>query len=180
MGSKEAAKEIPGLVLTGARYLLAENMARRVEKGKPIYGQMAAFVIADILDGAILRKFNADTPIRRVADGVVDHLSIARVSYEVGKQNPASVPYIATLAARASAVGVLNTIHLLKTGEVTKGQSNQKTTNLATAAFMSIAAGGNETLTHVSGGVMSGIGLATVPAHLHGLGEYHESGIRKL
>ena len=180
MVSKEIAREIPGVALTGARYLLAENMARRVKQGKPIYGHMATFVVADVLDGAILRKFNADTPLRRVADGVVDHLSIARVSYEVGKANPASIPYIATLAARASAVGILNGIHLLRTGEVTKGQANQEATNLATAAFAAMAAGGNEALTHTSGGIMSLIGIATVPAHLRGLGQHHEGGIRKL
>lgn len=180
MGSRQLSKEIPGLVLTGARYLLAENMAHRVKERKPIYAQMATFVIADILDGVILRKFNADTPLRRVADGVVDHMSIARVSYEIGKVNPVAAPYIATLAARASAVGALNGLHLLKTGEVTKGQNNQKATNLATAAFMSMSAGGNETLTHTSGGIMSTIGLATVPAHLRGLGQQHEGGIRKL
>ncbi|MDB5165529.1 MAG: hypothetical protein JWM00_419 [Candidatus Saccharibacteria bacterium] len=128
-------------------------MARRVDQHKPICGHMAAFVIADVLDGAILRKFNADTPMRRVADGVVDHLSIARVTYEITKTNPASVPYAIVLAARAIAAGTFNSVHLLKTGEVTKGQSYQKATNLATAAFMSMSAGGNETLTHISGGL---------------------------
>lgn len=180
MANNKLINEIPGLAITGARLLMAEHMARRVKDDKPIHAQMAAFVIADILDGVILRKFDADTPTRRVADGVVDHLSVARVGYEIANKNPDSQPYLAILAARAALVGGLNLFHLLKTGEVTKGQNNQKATNLATAAFAILAAEDKPALTHISGGIASGVALSTAPQHLQGIGEYHKEGIRRL
>lgn len=141
---------------------------------------MAAFVAADVLDGVILRKFDADTPTRRVADGIVDHLSVARVGYEVAKTNPESRPYLAVLAARAVAVGGLNLAHLVKTGEVTKGQTNQKATNLATAAFATLSANEGSIATHISGGIASVIALSTITPHFKELGEQHSEGIRKL
>lgn len=90
MSKRSIAKEISGLIVTGARYGIAERIARKVRDDEPVTANLAGFVAADIADGAILRKFDADTPLRRVADGVVDHLSIARVSYEAAKKHPAS------------------------------------------------------------------------------------------
>jgi len=88
MRKNNVAKEIPGLILTGARYVMAERIARKVDSDEPVATDLAGFVAADILDGAILRRFNADTPLRRVADGVVDHLAMARVGYETIKKTP--------------------------------------------------------------------------------------------
>lgn len=173
-------EEAPGLALTSARYLLAENMARKIHNSRPFLADMALFIASDIADGAILRQFDMDTPIRRVADGVVDHASIARVAYEVAAQNPSARPYISILAGRAAMVGALNAVHLLTTGEVTKGQWNQKATNLATAAFALVASSGSKKATHIAGAVASGIALYTSRAHVRDMGVQHHDGIRRL
>jgi hypothetical protein len=169
-----------GIVLTGARYLLAEKAALRLKNDKPIFMDMAVLMAADVLDGVILRQFDLDTPKRRIADGFVDHASVARLMYELSKKNEAAKPYIAILAARAVAMGLLNTEHYRQTGEVTKGQMNQKATNLAMAAFGLIGTTGNRTMTHIAGGVASGIAIGTVFAHTKDLGKTHPEGIRKL
>ncbi len=176
---KHITKEIPGLVITAARYGMAERMARQVRNDTPI-PPMLAFIAADILDGEILRAFNADTPARRIADGVVDHASAARIAYEIGKKYPASRAYIGILAARAAVVGALNLAHLASTGEVTKGRWNQKSTNLAMAAFALTATSGNKRATHITGLIASGIAITTVGAHFKSLGKKHAKGIREL
>lgn len=138
------AKEIPGLAITAAWYGIAECIARKVGNNEPVAGDLAAFIAADILDGAILRKFNADTPLRRIADGVFDHLSKIRVGYETAKKNPNAQPYLGIIAARAALVGSANALHLARTGEVTKGQNKQRAANLATTAFGLVAMTGNK------------------------------------
>ena len=180
MDKASITKEIPGLILTGARYGMAERIARKVSNGEPVAGDMIGFVAADILDGAVLRKFNADTPLRRIADGVVDHLSMARVAYETAKKNPESRLYLGIIAARAALVGGANALHLAKTGEVTKGQEKQRTANLATAAFGLIAMTGNKKATRIAGVVASGIAIATAIPHFKNIGKVHKNGMRKL
>src|SRR5215210_6413018 len=91
--------ETLGITLTGARYLLAERLARHVKNDEPIALDMVMVIAADIFDGVLLRKFDLDTPNRRVADGIVDHLTVARVASEVAIKNEASRPYLAVLAA---------------------------------------------------------------------------------
>lgn len=172
--------EAVGIAITTARLGLAEIMARHVKNEKPIVLDMATFIAADIMDGEILRKFDLDTTNRRIADGIVDHISMGRVVLEVIKKYPAARPYVGILTARAAAVGGMNALHLAETGEATKGQKYQKATNLATAAFAICATTGNEKLTHISGAIASGIALVTAPANLKGLGVKSEEGIRKL
>ena len=154
MDKASVAKEIPGLIITGARYGMAERIARKVSSDKPVAVDMIGFVAADILDGAILRKFNADTPLRRVADGVVDHLSMARVAYETAKKKPESRLYLGVIAARAALVGGANALHLAKTG--------------------------NRKATHIAGVVASGVAIATAVPHFKNIGKAHKDGIRKL
>lgn len=180
MAEVNKVSEALGIALTGARYLLAERMAKHVKNDELVALDMAMIVVADIFDGVLLRKFDLDTPNRRLADGIVDHMTVARVASEVAKKNEASRPYIGILAARAAVVGALNAEHLRRTGEVTKGQVNQKATNLAMAAFGLAAASGNKRLTHLTGGIASGVAVATAFAHTKGLGENHPGGIRKL
>lgn len=173
-------REIPGLALTAARYGLAERVSEKVRVNKPIALDLASFIAADIGDGAVLREFDLDTPARRLTDGVVDHLSVARVGYEVGKKHPETKPYIGILATRAALVGGANLVHLLKTGEVTKGRSKQKITNLATAVFALIATNSNKKATHTAGSIASVIAIATALPHFKGIGIKHSNGIREL
>lgn len=155
-------------------------MAQKVSNSQPIASNMIAFVAADIADGAILRRFDRDTPLRRIADGVIDHASVGRVAMEVGRKDPESRQYIGILAARAVLVGTLNALHLASTGEATKGNWNQKSVNLATAAFALIATRGNSKATHLAGAPASAIAIATVPSFVRGLGSKHTDGIRNL
>ncbi len=180
MNKPNIAKEIPGLAITGARYGMAERTARKVKNDEPVTGELVGFIVADILDGAILRKFNADTPIRRIADGVVDHLSMIRVGYETAKKNADARPYLGIIAARAALVGGANALHLAKTGEVTKGQNKQRIANLATAAFGLVAMTGNKKATHIAGAVAAGVNLITALPHMKNIGKENEGGIRKL
>ncbi|HUC96200.1 MAG TPA: hypothetical protein VMR16_00860, partial [Candidatus Saccharimonadales bacterium] len=100
--TKITSGEVVAIAGTAARYMLAENIARRVEKDKPIGLAMGAFVTSDILDGMILREFDLDTPMRRITDGIVDHASQIRVAFEVVKKHPSARPYIGILAVRAA------------------------------------------------------------------------------
>lgn len=177
---KQTTKEIIGVGVTAARYGMAEWIARRVRDDKPIGVPLAAFVAADVLDGVVLRKFDMDTPVRRVADGVIDHASVARVAFEVGKKNPESRKYIGLLALRAAGVGIANGLHLLKTGEVTKGNLRQKSTNIASAAFAVVAATNNKEATEIAGAAASVIAVGTAPKHLKGIGRRGPGSIREL
>lgn len=180
MSEHGVLKELPGIALTIARYGMAENMARKVHNNESIVVNMIGFVAADIADGAILRCFDMDTPLRRITDGVVDHVSVARVAFAVAEKYPDTKPYLEILAARAAIVGILNAVHLSTTGEVTKGRSKQKATNLATAAFALAALTGNRKVTHISGVIAATIAAMTVPSHLKSIGKKHPDGIRKL
>lgn len=177
---KSRAGESIGIALTCARYGIAEDMARRVKQDRPIVAPMAAFIIADVLDGVIMRQFNLDTRARRIADGIVDHVSVARVADEVYKKNEHSRPYFALLGARAIVVGALNLAHLIETGEATKGRINQKSTNLATALFAVLGNTNDRNATHVGGMIASLTALSTAPSHLKDIGVQHDNGIREL
>lgn len=180
MSSGSISGEAIGVALTASRLGIAEHMARRIARHKPIASSMAVFVASDIMDGAILRKHDMDTPIRRVADGIVDNLSVGRVMIEITRNNPAARPYIGVLAVRAAFVGGLNALHLAETGEVTKGSSKQKLTNLGMAAFGIAAASGNKPLTHITGLLASAIAISTAPSHLQDIGRHHEGEYREL
>ena len=54
MAKNKLLHEIPGIALTAARYGMAEHMARRVRADKPLTAHMAAFITADVADGAIM------------------------------------------------------------------------------------------------------------------------------
>ena len=173
-------KETIGIAVTAARYGIAEVMAHHVRDDGPIGSDLAIFIAADIADGVVLRYYEMDTPLRRIADGVVDHISVARVAAEVAKSNPSARPYTAFLAARATAVGGLNAVHLATTGEATKGNNHQRSTNLTMAAFALAAASRNKPLTHLTGVVATGVALATLSAHFRKLGQRHDGMLRYL
>lgn len=181
--------EIAGAALTAARYPIAEVMARRVRNNQPIGMLMAAAVATDIWDGQILRALSGetqlDTPLRRIVDGTIDHMTVLRVAYEVALKNPDSRPYIGVIASRAAlAAAGLNGAHLLKTGEVTKGRKYQKATHLTTALFGLVAASEygkqHPALTHATGLIAASVAVATAPAHLRGLGNKHDGEYRLL
>lgn len=71
-------------------------------------------------------------------------------------------------------------MHLLKTGEVTKGQNKQRLANLATATFALVALTGNKKVTDLAGIITSGITLITAIPHLRGIGKRNDAGVRKL
>lgn len=173
-------REVVGVGLTTLRYGLAERMAQRVAKRQPIDGDMTMFVASDVLDGALLRTFDADTPVRRIADGLVDHVSQIRVAAEVAKQFPETRAYIGVLAVRAAVVGGANLLHQLKTGEVTKGRKWQRAANLSAAAFALVATRGNERATRIAGAVSTGVAIGTGLVHLKGIGRKHNGVYREL
>lgn len=159
-----------GIAVTGSRLYIAENIARRAAEDRPIFLQTCAFAAADLADGEVLRAIGMETPLRRVADGVVDHVAVGRVLYKIGEKNEGARPYIGILAVRAAVVAALNYTHLSMTEQVTKGRTKQRATNIAIAAFGVAAASGNRTMTHASGLLASAVAIATAPAHLTGLG----------
>lgn len=180
MDRANVVNEIPGLAITAARLGIAEIMARRVRNNQSIVLPMIAFVVADIADGAFLRKFGKDTSIRRLADSVVDQVSVARVGYEAARQNSAMRPYLGVLAVRAAYSGAVNVAHQSVTGEVTRGGNFQKSVSLATAVFGVSAASGDRLLTHASGAAATVAAIASVPSHTKEFGLSHPSGIREL
>ena len=176
MRDNSLSKEIPGLVLTAARYGMATRMARKVRNDEPIGADMVALIAADVADGVVFRRFDMDTPLRRVADGVVDHLSVARVAYETWQKSSTARSYIGVLAARAALVGGANLLQ----GEITRGGTSQRATHLAAAAFALAAHSDNRDITHLTGTIASGIAVGTAVLHFKDIGKSHPSGIRKL
>ena len=163
-------QEIPGITLTMARYPLAEYVAKKVKDCESATLGMLALITADIYDGKFLRRFNADTPTRRVADGVVDQISIFRMV-----QLPLKL-----MAMRALAVGAINLAHYLKTGEVTKGGKCQKVSNLAIAACIVSAARDSESQVRQVSWIAAGVSATTGLASLKGFGKQHDGKIRQL
>lgn len=78
------------------------------------------------------------------------------------------------------AVGAINLIHYTITGEITKGNTYQRSSNLANALFAVAANKGNPSITKFAGNIAIGVAIATGFAHLKGLGKHHESGIRNI
>ena len=183
-------EEVLGLLTTVGRYALTvEPMARKIRADESILRDALITVGLDIADGKITRFISRavlgtngdDTPLRRIADGVLDHATVARVGWEVGKKNPSSRPYLGLLAARAAfAAAGLNGYHLATTGEVTKGRKWQKATHLTTALFGVAAATNNKSLTHITGIVASSVAWATAPAHFKELGIRRNRRFREL
>ena len=180
MQFKEFIDEVPGIAITVARLGIAERIAQNVRRDESVIAELGCFLVADVLDGVVLRRFNKDTPIRRAADGIVDQLSVARTMLEVSKKNNAARPYIGLIATRLLSIGVINAAHYAKTGEVTKGNRYQKTTFIAAAGFGLAAATGDKRLTHVAGGAVSAISIATLPPHFRNFGVRSTGSIREL
>lgn len=173
-------QEIPGITLTMARYPLAEYVAKKVKDRESATLGMLVLITADIYDGKFLRRFNADTPTRRVADGVVDQISIFRMGYAVYRQHPEVQLPLKLMAMRALAVGAINLAHYLKTGEVTKGGKCQKVSNLAIAACIVSAARDSESQVRQVSWIAAGVSATTGLASLKGFGKQHDGKIRQL
>jgi hypothetical protein len=178
--SLEILKSLPGIALTVPRLMLADRIARRVESGADITTDMLLFVAWDILDGAVLRQVGLDDRPRRVLDGVIDQLSIARVGMSTYRTYPEAKPYVRTFVARAALVGAINCAHFLLTNEVTKGQIWQKSSNVAAAVFSVVAARGDEGHTRLAGKMASVITVVSGLGHLKGFGQMHNNGVREL
>lgn len=173
---QDIAEEAVGFATTVGRYACtAFPMARRAKNGDNIVGYGIAAIIGDVADGEVTRwvtknllyREAEDTPIRRILDGVLDQVTVLQVGREIVKRNRAAIPYLAAIGLRSIiAGGGLNGIHLIATGEVTKGKKVQKATNLTAGLFGIAAANGNPTATHVTGIVATLTAWATVPRHL--------------
>lgn len=183
-------EELIGLAATAGRYAMTvEPMAKRVKNNEPILPLALATIALDIGDGVLTRYVSRkvlgtegdDTPLRRIADGVLDHATVARIGWEVSKKNPTALPYLGILATRAAvAAGGFNGYHLFSTGEVTKGRNWQKATHMTTAIFGLAANTENTALTHATGLIASAVAWGTVPAHLKDLGINHGMVFREL
>lgn len=144
-------KEALFTAITAGRLIPALMLSRRIESHQPIAGLMAGIVIADLLDGVEARQHDADGPVRRVADSLVDMVSIGLGMSALYRSNPTARPYILALAARETFVSVGNTINYAKTGEVLKGDNLHKLASLSIASYALAANRGNKTATHATG-----------------------------
>lgn len=148
------------IAFTGLRLLQAGRMVKKVKKGEAIGSDMALFVAADIVDGKIARYFEADGPLRRTADALVDRASVTKVSLALARTNPAAMPYIAMLASREIAVSLMNATYWLRTGEAVHGTEYHHLAPLSVSAFAVAAANGDRTATHLTGLAMVGVNAA--------------------
>ena len=157
------AKEATVLALTLSRLLLADNIAHRTREGKRSLGRMGLFVIADIADGVLARRWGVDTPLRKAADAVVDRASTFMMAKAVFDTRPDSRINLSILAAREAVVGASNAYHLMRTGEVVQGHGIHKIGSLSVAGFGAIAGTGSETASRAVGATANLInaGLAT-------------------
>ncbi|MFV0434096.1 MAG: CDP-alcohol phosphatidyltransferase family protein [Leucobacter sp.] len=76
-GSPSVAPTMP-VLLTFGRIPLVVGMAVAFMLGAPWVSVafLSIFVVADIFDGDVARKLNLETSLRRLADGVIDRLSV--------------------------------------------------------------------------------------------------------
>ena len=148
--------------LTLARLPLAMYMAKRIEDKKSITGALVAFVAADIADGVIARKLEADGPKRRTLDVIIDRVSVVVASTSMWKVNRFARPFLSVLAAKESAVSLVNTAHYKQTGEVVNGTGVHKLSSLSVAAFAVAASTHNKAATITTGTIATviNIGLA--------------------
>lgn len=171
----DIAEEAIGFAATVGRYALtAFPMTRRARRGESILGHGVAAIVADVWDGELTRRMSRwllgraaeDTPFRRITDGVLDQATVFQVGYEVAKRNPSARPYLAAITVRSIvAGGGLNGVHMLTTGEVTKGRNWQRATNITAGIFGIAAASGNRTATNITGVIASAVAWGTAPIH---------------
>lgn len=167
MSHRNVAKEVFCLGLTVSRLALAERMARNVREEKSILAPLGLFLLADHFDGAIARRLNADTPLRRSVDAITDRISVARVSLEIAKNSKETRPYFALLAGREAVAALSNTTHYLRTGEVVHGRGLHKLDSLSMAMFGAAPSiGGGEAFVKTAGRLAVAINYATLPDYI--------------
>jgi phosphatidylglycerophosphate synthase len=155
--STDKWKHVLAIGITASRLIIADRIAKRIETKDRIFGLVAAFIVADIVDGVVSRKPGVDTPLRRFTDAFVDRASMMRASFAMAKANPASQPYLVALGVREAAVGLANATHFVKTGEVVQGHGLHKLDTLSIAAFGMAASSHSESATHTVGMIANAI-----------------------
>ena len=157
------SKEFAVIGLTLSRLLLAENIARRTRKEKRSLGRIGFFVLADITDGVLARRWGVDTPLRRATDAITDRTSAFIMAKAVFDMRPDTRTNLTILAGREILVDVANVVHLIKTGEVVQGHGIHKIGSLSVAIFGIAASTGSEVASRAVGATANIInaGLAT-------------------
>lgn len=144
-------KETTVVGLTLSRLLLANKIAQRSREGKRSLGYIGLFVIADIADGVLARRWNVDTPLRRVTDAATDRTSTFVMAKAVYETRPDSRMNLSILAVRELVVGATNAYHFIRTGEVVQGHGVHKLGSLSVAAFGAVANTSSEGLSRAVG-----------------------------
>ncbi|HSX15963.1 MAG TPA: CDP-alcohol phosphatidyltransferase family protein [Candidatus Saccharimonadales bacterium] len=167
------------LRLAGAGYMM-----RRVARHKGIAAPMAVFVALAIADGALARKLEVDTPLRRFTDAAVDHASVSGVALMTAKEHKEAGPYVAVLLAENAAMSLANLAHNRRTGEVVQGSGPLHTLGTLSAALFGVAANSESKLAlHASGALAVAINAVRVLDYVTNAIEPHgtvEDGIRKI
>ncbi len=159
-------EESIGLAATIARIPIANVLAKRIRNKTSINGPLSLFVITDIADGWVARKLDADTPIRRALDAIVDRSSVVMAGSEMWRQNRTARPFLAMLAAREAFVTSANAYHLAKTGEVVHGTGAHKLSSLSVAAFALGSSTHDKLATVVSGTIAVTINYGLAVSYL--------------
>lgn len=141
---KESTKEKLAVASTFLRLAQGLDLARRVNKGKPVIAATLGVMAVDLLDGIILRRLGLDGPSRRAADSATDAGIIAMGLAATYKKHPQSRPYVASLAAREVVIGAGWAVDLARSRQVKKGDDFHKLPSIAIAAFCTAAHHGSD------------------------------------
>jgi phosphatidylglycerophosphate synthase len=96
---------------------------------------VGAVVTADIADGVVARKLDVDTNGRRIADAVVDRLSILTAFGAAAQQNPEVLGWYAPLAIRGSIIAAGSNLCFWLRNKLVLGGNFHKLASLSTAGL---------------------------------------------
>lgn len=154
-----AAKEALCVAATLARLGQAADLYGRIVDEEPVGMTIAGIACVDLMDGVGSRFIGADTPRRRIVDGLVDRLTFAAGFVASAHKYPYARPIIGALATREAAVSLGNTFHFLKTGETLKEDRAKWVSCLSLAAFGLAVNSKPERTAKLAGGASLGVNL---------------------
>jgi phosphatidylglycerophosphate synthase len=105
---------------------------------------LSVFIVWDVADGWVARRFGEDGPLRRSADAVVDRAAIFGVLAVLVAVRPASLPWVLALVVVDAAVAASSWRCLRSTGVVAVGSRVHDASSLAVAAFGILASAGSD------------------------------------
>lgn len=94
---------------------------------------LTAIVLADVPNGILARRLGADTPLRRIADSVVDRITVGSAFVAFLAARPEFWIMLAPIMIRGAIVGTISATCLLFKGTIVTGRNAHKLGSLSVA-----------------------------------------------